>query len=197
MISYVFDDEVEVKIIHSQPKTAEKYQSLSLTEQEFKAGNKIGIYHTTYPITGYKKIKCSYIEESWKGEIKKYVPAIAELKIPENSTIVRAREYDEFFDIYSDANEEVRTDRAIVTNITPYEDIKYDKCYSLYDNSFTYKINKIIKPKNYFNIDENTQQGAGIHFFINKNKADSYDEPCYRQTFKDQLLPSKYEEIVY
>ena len=121
--------------------------------------------------------------------------AIAELEIPQDSKILRAREYIDFFDEFTDPNEEVRTNRALVKNIIPSKSIKYDQCSSLYDNNFKYKINTIIAP-DWFNKNLDVQQGSGIHFFINKKSAELYNEPCYMNKFKELITP-KYQEMVY
>ena len=161
-----------------------------LTEQEFIGKNKIGIYHTTKPIQGYKTIQCLLIENDYK----KYITALVELEIPTNSKIIRATSYDEFGDPVSAANTEVRTNQAYVKNIIPSQN--YIECHSLYDKDFKYHVNTMIYPKdNYFNKNESTQEGAGIHFFVDRPDAERYKESYTRTLPKPVYIGEPFYEV--
>nr|QZX43311.2 pentapeptide repeat containing protein [Mimivirus sp.] len=121
-----------------------------------------GVYQTTRPKTGYKKIYCSKYRDALSIEFS----AIAELEIPTDSIIVKT------------TTSKLRTNQAIVKSIKSIsDDAVIDEtcvCYSIWDNSFMYRTGKTVYPRGELNIDSNDPCGSGINFFNSEEKAKNY-----------------------
>nr|WBF70941.1 hypothetical protein [Megavirus caiporensis] len=129
---------------------------------------KPGVYQTTRPKTGYKKIRCFNYRDSLPLNFSE-IDAIAELEIPVDSTIVKTR------------TSKLRTNQAIVKSIKFIcDDSVVDEsfvdesfvCYSVWDRSFIYRTGKKVSPKNEgLNLDPDNSCGSGINFFNSKKEA--------------------------
>ncbi|ANB50443.1 hypothetical protein [Powai lake megavirus] len=121
-----------------------------------------GVYQTSRPKIGYKKIYCSKYRDALSIEFS----AIAELEIPTNSTIVKTK------------TSKLRTNQAVVKSIKSIsDDAIIDEtcvCYSIWDNSFMYRTGEIVSPRGELNMDPDNACGSGINFFNSKEKAKNY-----------------------
>ncbi len=122
-----------------------------------------GVYQTTRPRTGYKKIYCYNPKDGCNGEF----PAVAELEIPTDSIIVRTQ------------TSKLRTNRAIVKSIKSISDNSViDEsfvCYSAWDKRFEYRTGKTVSPRGELNMDPDNACGSGINFFNSERKAKNYN----------------------
>ncbi|AGD92232.1 hypothetical protein LBA_00312 [Megavirus lba] len=125
---------------------------------------KPGVYQTTRPNTGYKKIYCYERGNAYFGEFT----AVAELEIPPNSTIVKTK------------TSKMRASRAIVKSIKSInDDTVIDEsfvCYSAWDRSFYYETGGTVVPRRgNLDIDPDDTCGSGINFFNSERKAKNYN----------------------
>ena len=134
-----------------------------LTREQLINGKHVGIHKNEQPLKGYKTVNCPKLIPTWFGQKVEYKKEMIELTIPVGAKIVRSKIYDEnnwFDDGDYLINTSLRTDHAVVTNMTNFN------CCSFYDPYFSYTLNKHVYPKNYFSENLNRHDEPGIHFDI-------------------------------
>ncbi|QGR53612.1 hypothetical protein [Moumouvirus maliensis] len=121
-----------------------------------------GVYHTSYPTRGFKKLVC------YRNAENKYkFPAVATLVIPPGSTIVRP----EWGDGKSRTDEaRVESIETLSGNIVPDDFV----CRSPTHGKMIYKIGSVVKPKEDLDTNINKICTSGIHFFFHKKEAMDY-----------------------
>jgi hypothetical protein len=143
-----------------------------------------GVYTATEDIIGYKRVallvrkKCCYAPNflcrikdffSFEPSMFKYITCIMKVKIPAGSVIVRNY----------NTPAKLRTDTLIPIEIYPSlktnGQIIITIC-SMHDMTYAYKINKMHKPFRPLDRDLYKVCTSGLHFFTDKEKAESYPD---------------------
>lgn len=142
-----------------------------LTRDELFAGDKVGHHVNTAPITAFKVIRCRYYDTPEDEEYGQFnvEHGIAELEIPVNSRIIRPIYYCDIF-YEPSVSESIRSNQVYVKSMPTNRN--YYECSSLYDETFKYTLNTLIKP-NYFCNSEYHRTVDGIHSHLKKEHTQS------------------------
>ena len=163
--------------------------------EEIKSGNHVGLWKTTQPLTGYKRVNCDCKGANGVANTLKF---IANVTIPAGSQVVRPYHIEEskFGDLQEQMkspSDKLRSDQLQIDDIMVFErhagksTFEYTptsyhtqfakctpiKCRSVHDGSYAYEPGAwTYKPKGtQLNTDVETECTSGLYFFLGMDQA--------------------------